>query len=404
MMGAKMKGFFFVGIVFFVSLTACKKENNGSDSGGISHIFFNPVKGSTGIPVFISGIRFDSIPGGNTVFFNGIKATIFQSSDTLIGAYVPVGVSTGRIRVTVNGASVTSASDFVILDGTWTKMADLPLPFPTNPRALGIGFAIGNTGYIGFGTDSRTDFDDLYAYDPSTNTWSQKASLGLAMEGPAGFVINNKAYIGFGYSKQVSDVTNDFYEYDPPTNTWTRRADFPGTARTYPVGISIGNLGYVGLGQSKDGNFLIDVWQYDPTTDTWLRKADFPGTAPPVYPFGFSLNDSTGYAGGPLLQTGDIQTVLWQYSSRSDQWKQKRDFPGDGSLFANSLVIQGNAYVMGGGVENWLYDPVADNWVQKAFFDSRSGGSTFAIGVNGYYGCGSGLDGLFNHDLWQFTP
>jgi hypothetical protein len=223
-MAAKMKCILFAGIVFFVGITACKKENNGSDSGSNSHIFFNPVKGSAGIPVFISGIRFDSIPGGNTVFFNGIKATIFESSDTLIGAYVPAGVSTGRIRVIVNGVSVTSATDFVVLDGTWTKMADLPLPYPTNPRALSIGFAIGNTGYIGFGTDSRTDFDDLYAYDPITNTWSQKASLGFAMEGPAGFVLNNKAYIGFGYSKKVADVTNDFFEYDPSTNTWARKA------------------------------------------------------------------------------------------------------------------------------------------------------------------------------------
>src|ERR1700733_4782856 len=123
MMGAKMKGSLFVGIAFIVGLIACKKENKGSDSGNGSHIFFNPQKGSAGIPVFISGIRFDSIPGGNSVFFNGIKAVIFQNSDTLIGAYVPAGVSTGRIRVTVNGVSVTSASDFIILDGTWTKMA-----------------------------------------------------------------------------------------------------------------------------------------------------------------------------------------------------------------------------------------------------------------------------------------
>ena len=48
-------------------------------------------------------------------------------------------------------------------------------------------------------------------------------------------------------------VTNDFWEYDPSTNTWTQKADFGGTARNWAVGFSIGNKGYIGTGYDLSG-------------------------------------------------------------------------------------------------------------------------------------------------------
>ena len=40
----------------------------------------------------------------------------------------------------------------------------------------------------------------------------------------------------------------DFWEYDPTANTWTQKADFGGTARKNAVGFSIGTKGYIGTG------------------------------------------------------------------------------------------------------------------------------------------------------------
>jgi hypothetical protein len=45
--------------------------------------------------------------------------------------------------------------------GNWTQKTSIPNPLPPDGRGLGIGFSIGDVGYMGFGTDNGTDFDDL---------------------------------------------------------------------------------------------------------------------------------------------------------------------------------------------------------------------------------------------------
>ncbi len=50
-------------------------------------------------------------------------------------------------------------------------------------------------------------------------------------------------------------------------------ADFPGVAREYATGFSIGNKGYIGLGISPA--FLNDFYEYNPKTNVWNEKADF---------------------------------------------------------------------------------------------------------------------------------
>jgi len=74
----------------------------------------SPTSGPVGKKVTISGSGF-----GNTmnivVFFNGIPATVLSWSDTKITVEVPVGATTGPIRVTNSaGDSVTSPTDFEI--------------------------------------------------------------------------------------------------------------------------------------------------------------------------------------------------------------------------------------------------------------------------------------------------
>src|SRR6185312_4477606 len=157
--------------------------------------------------------------------------------------------TTGKITLTLNNQSATSDSDFVVLAGSWTEKAHLPPgPNSTINRRLGIGFAIGNYGYMGFGTDNGSDYSDLWQYDPATNSWTQKASLGIGMEDLVSMVIDGKAYVGIGKSRDLAAYTNQFYAYDPSTDTWTRKADFPGGAREGAFAFSVGGMGYVGLG------------------------------------------------------------------------------------------------------------------------------------------------------------
>ena len=126
------------------------------------------------------------------------------------------------------------------------------------------GFAIGNLGYIGTGNDGSSDQKDFWQYNPSTDTWTQKADFGGGVRNFAvGFSIGNKGYMGMG--SDGSSDKKDIWEYDPTTNNWTKKMDFPGNARSALGGTSIGSKGYIGLGVALTGGSRYnDFWEYCP--------------------------------------------------------------------------------------------------------------------------------------------
>lgn len=78
---------------------------------------FSPVAGPGGTVVTIKGVRFNSVPGTNGVFFNGKKATATViTTSTQIQATVPPGVTTGPITVSSAiapaGTNTTSTNFF----------------------------------------------------------------------------------------------------------------------------------------------------------------------------------------------------------------------------------------------------------------------------------------------------
>ena len=74
-----------------------------------------PASGAIGASVLITGTNFSTVPGDHVLKFNNTTALISLSTATSIVTSVPVGASTGKIKLTVNGVTVTSATDFTIL-------------------------------------------------------------------------------------------------------------------------------------------------------------------------------------------------------------------------------------------------------------------------------------------------
>src|ERR1700722_1955566 len=313
-----MRSYLLSAILLFCCLAACKKSS-GPPRPAITG--FSPGKGAAGTLVTIYG-HFDSTIQELGIYFNGAQAQVESSSDSQIVAVAPNGVVTGKITVKVNKLSSTTDSDFVVLPGTWIEMAHLTLnPWYSEERRLGVGFAIGGYGYMGFGTNNGSDFSDLYQFDPVANSWTAKTSMGLGLEDLVSMVINNVAYVGIGESRDLGANTNQFYAYDPSTDTWTRKADLPGPARQSAFAVSIGGLGYVGLGYGAattnyPTGFYTDLWQYDPSLDVWTQKASFPGTNHiPIWGTAFSPDNQTGYLvgsddGPSSVGSGEIE-VVW---------------------------------------------------------------------------------------------
>ena len=375
---------------------------------------FSPASGEVGVMVTITGSNFSETSADVQVYFNGVAGEVISSTLTQINVEVPEGATTGRITVKAKGVPGASGEDFKVVVNPWVQKKGFAYNLG---RENAIGFAFGNKGYIGLGTTAfDPNFKDLWMYDPSTDTWTQKADFGgVGRSGAVSMVIGSKVYVGTGYDDNGNEL-KDFWEYDPTQNTWIQKADFAGVARADAASFVIGDKGYVGCGYYPA---LKDFWEYNPSTNAWTQKADFAGTAR-YDAVGFSINSKgyigTGYTGGAA------EKDFWEYDPASDVWAKKADFGGSTRFSAVAFVVNGFAYVgtgylTGWGNEGekdfWKYDPAANAWTRVTdFFGGKSFGHdygqrgravAFTIGTKAYVGTGEG--GLFdNTDFWEYTP
>jgi N-acetylneuraminic acid mutarotase len=249
----------------------------------------------------------------------------------------------------------------------------------------------------------------------SQNSWDKRESVGGSKrERAIAFSVGNRGYIGLGQDT-LNLMLNDLWEYDPGTNTWTQKANFPGQARRDAVAFSIGTKGYVGTGMNNAdafmGNPLSDFWQYDPASNTWLQKAPYPGNfgAGIYYAAGFALNGK-GYICCGKEGASNYSNELWEYNPSGNSWTQKNNFPGGVRYGGTAFVIGNYAYYGTGTDENvfnndfYRYSPSTNTWTPIADFpgSERFSCSSFTLGTCGYLVFGS--DGGYKDELWQYDP
>jgi hypothetical protein len=86
-------------------------------------------------------------------------------------------------------------------------------------------------------------------------------------------------------------------------------------------------------------------------------------------------------------------------------WIQVADYGGGPCSFVAGGVINGKGYVPFDN-EMWEYDPVVDQWNQKANFPGspRVGAASFVIDDILHYGTGNILFGALLRDWWKYDP
>jgi N-acetylneuraminic acid mutarotase len=204
--------------------------------------------------------------------------------------------------------------------------------------------------------------NDLWEYDASNNSWTQKANFpGAARYTSASFVIGNYAYVGMGKS---GPWYSDFYKYDPANDLWTQIANIGGPLRQNAKTFTLGNYGYV-VGGATDANNYFDLWQYDPMNDLWTQKTAYPGS-------------------------GSYAQASFDYNGLG--------YVGTGSLTNTSTPNTFDDF--------YSYDPITDTW---AFFTNFAGGirnSTIYMKINNDFYMGLGSAGVFpviayQSDWWK---
>ncbi len=286
-------------------------------------------------------------------------------------------------------------------------------------RTFATGFTVDSTIYVMGGYDGNQNlFNDVWAYDPLTDTWTQKGNFpGGNRTASSAFTIGSKAYMGTG--TDGNDYLKDFWEYEPATDTWMQKADFPGYEREEAVGFSIGSKGYMGTGQVFviTPNFSFtetfnDFFEYDPATDSWSPKDSLPGPTR-AYAVGAVIGNK-GYLGlGGNDDQSASYTDFYEYDPIADQWTAKAPMGGTGRADAGIVANGNNIYVIGGinfpsfsGYSSIrMYDVLTDTWSAAPGFNGGVIIAPVAQNAAGRVFAGTGYNsGLgVRNDWWEFT-
>ncbi len=186
--------------------------------------------------------------------------------------------------------------------------------FPGLSRYSAVGFAIGNKGYMGTGYDTLFNnvLKDFWEYDTIADTWTRKNDFGgIARYAASGFAVGGNGYICFGADSDGAFnyiTANDMWKYDTTTDSWTQKSSNLTDSLATASGFVIGNNIYVGTGESYfPVRGFTSFWQYNTITDTWTQEANFIGGKRCVCS-AFAVGD-TGYLGLGIYDTSFIGTT-----------------------------------------------------------------------------------------------
>ncbi len=260
-------------------------------------------------------------------------------------------------------------------------------------RHRAVGCATENKGYLGLGhvngSGVNYSYQDWWEYDPSSNSWSQRANFPVANYGATSFVVNDQPCVGGGAA-----LDGQFYTFNPDQNTWTAIAACPFFNPGDTQGFSVNNKGYVYVGQQ--------MAEYDPSNNSWSLTA-----SPPVS-FG-SWTCSFTIEGSGYVKAGN---KLFEYKPLHNTWTQRADFPGTSTGGSSGFSMLQRGFVTCGYVgglstvtsQVWSFYPGTNTWQAELEFPgiSRRFPVAFSIHNRGYFG--TGTNGINLNDFWQYNP
>src|SRR6266853_2057506 len=112
-------------------------------------------------------------------------------------------------------AALASAGPAAAQTGVWGERTPM-LAARSGPAAA----VIASTLYVAGGW-SNTDTATFQAYYPAIDSWSNLSSMaGGRYQGDGAGVISNKLYVAGGWTTSPGLPNNNLWVYDPASNTW----------------------------------------------------------------------------------------------------------------------------------------------------------------------------------------
>jgi hypothetical protein len=264
--------------------------------------------------------------------------------------------------------------------------------------------------------------NEFYAYDPTTDVWALRCSIGYALKKDSVTPLKKKVKAGGALTVYQDDIyafkggcINEFWRYTPGQDTWVKLTDIPKFwySALKPTKVKSGGAltAYADSIYAFKGGNTREFWMYIPETDQWVPRCSL------------LTSDSKRIKGGAALVTyndliyafvGGGTNHFYAYLPGLDLWIEKAvpsfDNPlkphkakvKDGAALA---VLDGKIYAFRGGNTKLFgyYEPTEDTWYRLenivGIKKVKAGGTLTA-----YSGKIYAFKGGNTKEFWGYTP
>jgi len=195
----------------------------------------------------------------------------------------------------------------------------------------------------------------FYAYNPATQTWARLPDL----PNFAGYFYSRQATSQAATGKDgtiyaIGGIQTDEVDaYNPVTQTWTQVASLP-SVRSYAAVTTGADGAIYFIGGANNGTFFDEVDAYNPQTNTWAVLPPMPG---PRYGLAAATGqDGTIYAIGgasgiyPYPDTTEVDA----YNPVTRTWTVLgQSLPNPREVLSAATGADGTIYAMGGEARDW---------------------------------------------------
>jgi N-acetylneuraminic acid mutarotase len=163
-----------------------------------------------------------------------------------------VAVADGKIYA-AGGSPTAREQDFAVYDPGADRWTALP-PMPTPRNHLAAGSLNGKVYVVGGRSDLSGISNILEEYDPATNVWTQRAVMPTARGGIGGATANGLLFVFGGEGNRASPlgIFDQVEAYDPSTDSWQQLPPMS-VPRHGITAAALGNRIYIPGGATVEG-------------------------------------------------------------------------------------------------------------------------------------------------------